>query len=360
MATIRNPINLNTSIDLVATINELQPAYGRFADSGLFKEYGIKTNAVIYNVEEQENTRMTKLTSRTERDAVKVSRGKSHQVTVGAKPIKLTGGVHVEDLQNRLNYFDIDQDETLQEALADATADVYNSFSQSFEYMLVTASQGIMRNPEDGSAAINMFTETGTTQSTATIDASADSTTLLSGLNDLRNQLTVLNGYNGVVGNIELWVADDVFSAVVNHPEFYTLYGLAFQAAQQAAIMQPILNKTANKTVQDQYGYSKSFTWENITFKTYPQTFTDMEGNSRSAIANGKGWTVVRGATNAYEVAYAPAPYFSQLGNNMGQKIYARTTGIVDDTHLDFTIESHLIPMLKRPELAIDVTFTLV
>ena len=229
---MRNPINLNTSIDLLPTIQELQPAYGRFADSGLFKEYGIKTNAVIYSVEQQENTRMTKLTSRTERDTVKVSRGKSKQVTAAAETIKLTGGVHVEDLQNRLKYFDIDKDETLQEALADATADVYNSFSQSFEYMLVTASQGIMRNPEDGSAVLNMFTNTGTVQSTATIDASAGSTTLISGLNSLRNQLTQLNGYNGSLGTIELWVADDVFNAIVNHPEFYTLYQLAYQGAQ--------------------------------------------------------------------------------------------------------------------------------
>ena len=355
---MRNPVNLNTSIDLLPTIQALQPAYGRFADSGLFKEYGIKTNAVIYSIEQQENARMTKLTSRTERDAVKVSRGRSKQVTVAAETIKLTGGVHVEDLQNRLKYFDIDRDETLQEALADATADVYNSFSQSFEYMLVTASQGIMRNPEDGSAVLNMFTNTGTVQSTATIDASPASTTLISGLNSLRNQLTQLNGYNGSLGTIELWVADDVFNAIVNHPEFYTLYQLAYQGAQQAAIMQPILNGSINRVVQTPYGYSRTFTWENITISTYPQTFNAMNGNTLKAIADGKGWTVARGATNAYEVAYAPAPYFSQMGS-VGQKVYARTTGVVDDTHLDFTIESHLIPMLKRPELSIDVTFTL-
>ena len=355
---MRNPVNLNTSIDLLPTIQNLVPAYGRFADSGLFKEYGIKTNAVLYSVEEQENTRMTKLTSRTERDAVKVSRGRSKQVTVGAETIKLTGGVHVEDLQNRLNKFDIDTDETLQEALADATADVYNSFSQSFEYMLVTASQGIMRDPKDGGANINMFTNTGTVRSTATIDASATSTTLISGLNALRNQLTMLNGYNGSINAIELWVADDVFNAIVNHPEFYTLYQLAYQGAQQAALLQPVLNGGLDRVVQTKYGYSRTFTWENITIATYPQTFTSMEGTTLNAVENGKGWTVVRGASNAYEVAYAPAPYFSQL-SGIGQKVYARTTGVVDDTHLDFTIESHLIPILKRPELSIDVTFTL-
>ena len=236
---------------------------------------------------------------------------------------------------------------------------MYNSFSQSFEYMLLTASQGIMRDPKDGSAVLNMYTNTGTVQSTATIDASAGSTTLISGLNALRNQLTVLNGYNGSINNIELWVADDVFNAVVNHPEFYTLYQLAFQGAQQAALMQPILNGSIDRVVQTRYGYSRTFTWENITIATYPQTFNSMEGNVLSAVANGKGWTIARGATNAYEVAYSPAPYFSQL-NGVGQKVYARTTGIVDDTHLDFTIESHMIPMLKRPELSIDVTFTLV
>ena len=129
---MRNPVNLNTSIDLLPTIQALQPAYGRFADSGLFKEYGIKTNAVIYSIEQQDNARMTKLTSRTERDAVKVSRGRSKQVTTAAETIKLTGGVHVEDLQNRLKYFDIDKDETLQEALADATADVQAALVAKF------------------------------------------------------------------------------------------------------------------------------------------------------------------------------------------------------------------------------------
>ena len=358
MATARNPINLNTSIDLLPTIQNLTPAYGLFTDSGLFKEYGIKTNAVIYEVDETDNNKMTKLTSRTERDAVKVGRGKSKFITVANRTIKLTGGVHVEDLQNRLNRFDIETDETLQEALAAATADTYNSLSQSFEYMLVTASQGQMRDPLDGTVALDMFAATGTVRPTATIDASPTSTTLLSDLNALRNQISQLNGYNGVVTEIELWVADDVFTALIANPEFITLYQLAMQGRGQEALNSPYLNGSLNRYIQGKYGWYREFRWENIVFRTYPQTFNTMTGGTLTAIANGKGWTVARGVTNAYEVAYSPAPYFSQL-NTVGQKIYARTTGIKDDTHLDFTIESHLAPMLKRPELSVDVTFTL-
>lgn len=358
MATIRNPINLHANIDLLPTIQNIVPAYGLFTDAGIFREISVKTNQAIYEIEDQENARMTKLTSRTERDAVKVSRGKSKFVTAGGRTIKLTGGVHVEDLQNRLNKFDIDQDETLQEALAEETANVYNSFSQSFEYMLLTATQGKMRNPLDGSVAIDMHTITGTAQATATIDASPTSTTLLSGLNALRNQISQLNGYNGTVNEIELWVASDVFNVLVNHPEFITLYQWAFQGRGQEAVNNPYLNGSLNRYIQGKYGWYQEFRWENFVFRTYPQTFNAQNGNTLTAVANGKGWTVVRGVTNGYEVLYAPAPYFSTL-NSLGQKIYARTTGIVDDTKLDFTIESHLLPMLKRPELAVDVTFTL-
>ena len=359
MTTIRNPINLNTSIDLLPTIKELTPAYGTIADSGLFKETPVKTNFLMYEIEEQDSPRMTKLTSRTERDAVKVSGGKSKAITVSGKTIKLTGGVHVEDLQNRLNAFDIEKDETLQEALVEATARTYDSWSQSYEYMLLTASQGIMRDPADGAIAINMFTNTGTAQPTATIDVSPTSTTLLTDLNALRNQLTILNGNNGVVSEIELWVADDVFTAITTNPELAMIYQLALQGRGQEALNNPYLNGSLNRYIQGKYGFYREFRWENFVFRTYPRTFTAQNGNVIKAIADGKGWTVVRGATNAYEVAFAPASYFSQLGS-VGQKVYARTTGIVDDTHLDFTIESHLTPIAKRPELAVDVTFTLV
>lgn len=358
MATMRNPTNQNTSIDLLPVIEKLVPAYGLIADSGLFREINNKTNSAVYEIMEDENVKMTKLTSRTERDAVKVGRGKSKYVTVAGETIKIVGGVHVEDLQNRLNSFNIEQDETLQQAIADETAAMYNSWAQSYEYMLVTASQGIMRDPLDGSAKINMFTNTGTTQSTATIDASPDSTTLISDINALRNQINYLNNGQGSVTAIDVWVAEDVFNAIVGHPEFAAIYQLALQGRGQEALANRILNGTANVPTYTQYGWSNSFVWQNITFRTYPQTFTRMDGSVAAAVANGKGWTVARGVTNAYEVLFAPAPYFSQL-NSLGQKLYARSTGIIDDTHLDMTIESHLTPILKRPELCIDVTFTL-
>lgn len=358
MATIRNPINKQTYIDLLPTMEKLVPQYGQISDSGLFTEIGAKSNFAMYEIMDGQNVPMTKLTSRTERDAVKVGRGKSKHVTVGGRTIKLVGGVHVEDLQNVLTTWDIETDESLQEAIAKESAAMFNSWSQSYEYMLLTAAQGKMRDPLDGTVAIDQFANTGTVQATATIDlrSTADA---LSQLNALRNQLNTLNGYTyGNVSLIEVVVADDVMTALQNHPDLYDLYVLAMSGRGMEAINNAILSKTTNRPIRTQYGYRREFQWENILFVTYPQTFVRLDGTTANAVANGKGFTIARGVADAYEVYFAPAPYFSQLGG-VGQKMYARSTGIIADTHIDMTVETHLTPILKRPELAIDITFTL-
>lgn len=358
MTTARNPINQNTVIDLLPAIQKLTPAYGAIANSGLFKETGVKANFAMFEIEEQQNVPMTKLTSRTERDAVKVGRGKTKYVTLAGTQIKITGGVHVEDLQNVLTTWNLETDKSLQQAVAERTEDLNNSFAQSYEYLLTTASQGRMKDPKDGSVVIDMFENTGTTQTAVTIDITPTATNVRSQLNALRNRLNVLNQGYGAVREIEVVVANDVFDALVAHPEFQEAYIFALQGRGQEALRNPILNGTANVPVWSQYGWSNEFRFENLVFKTYPQEFTRMNGDVTSAVANGKGWTIVRGVTDNYNVHFAPAPYFSKL-NGVGEKLYARSTGIVDDTHLDITMESHLTPFMKRPEMAIDLTFTL-
>lgn len=358
MATVRNPINQSTVIDLLPTIQKLVPAYGMISTSGLFKEQGVKTNFAAFEIDEAVNTPMTKLTSRTERDSVKVGRGKSKWVTFKGETLKINGSVHVEDLQNVLTTWNIETDKSLQQAVADRTEDLYNSWTQSYEYMLLTASQGRMRDPEDGRVAIDMFENTGTTQTAVTIDVRPTVTNLKSQLHAIVNRLNTLNQGLGAVQQVDFIVADNVFDAIISHPEFQEMYIFALQGRGQEALRNPILNGTANTPVWTSYGFVREFRFENIVFKTQPQTFVRMGGEQTKAIEDGKGWTIVKGVRDLYNVNFAPPSYFSQLGA-VGQKLYARSTGIVDDTHLDITMESHLTPFMKRPEMAIDLTFTL-
>lgn len=356
MATQRNPVNTTKYIDLSETLVNLTPAYGYFAEGGLFDEQGINQNFHGYQIEDQEKPVMTKLTSRTERDAVALTRARKKMVTMAGITSKITGGVHVEDLINQTNGFVTLESDTLQDAMGKEMRRMYNTGSANFEYLVATATQGRVRDPEDGSVAIDQFANTGITQTQVTIDL-APASDLNGQLTTLANQMAVSNGYNGSVNMIEIVLGDEAFTALVNHPDISTAYQLAYQGTGAQALAQPFFVGTQNRVERTQYGFRRQFMWENFVFTTYPQVFNRMDGTTTNLVEALKGWTVLRDIADLYQVKYTPSPYFSQFSNN-GQRWYARTTGIVDDTHVDMTLETHNIPFVQRPEVVYDVTFT--
>lgn len=356
MPTIRNPINQNTYIDLTESLENIPFSYGRYADSGLFSEQGIASNATMFKVLEQKDTKMTKLTSRTERDAMAVDKAKEKLITMAGITIKETGGVHVEDLQGISNDLFTMESETWQDATLKELTRLGNAASANYEYLITTASQGKVLDPLDGAVAMDLFAMTGTTQSTFTLDASPTSD-IFSEMNRLANQVSELNGSNGNVGTIEVVLGETAFTAIVSHPDFSGLAQLAFSGMGQAAMNNPLINRTAGVQERTMYGYRREFMWNNFLFVTYPQKFRRWNGTQVDAVAATKGWTIVHDVSGLYEVKFCPAPYASQL-RGVGQKWLARTTGIVNDTHSDITIESHMIPYMKRPEMAIDITVT--
>lgn len=358
MAQIRNPINPNTTIDLGSVLEVINPQYGRIDQSGLFEEQGITSLAHMYKIVDQGQTKMTKLTSRTERDAMAVEKAKEKYVTMAGVTIKEVGGVHVEDLIGVVTGgLDFESD-SFQEALIKEATRMANVGAANMEYVKLTATQGSVLDPYNGSVAINQYANTGTTRSTATITAGATDD-LLGSLTALRNQIEQLNGYNGNIGEIEIILGETAFNAIVTHPDLATLYQLAYSGFGPAALQQPVLNGTLALQQKDRYGFSREFRWFDggLVFRTYPQKFYRWDGTAVDAVAANKGWTIVHGVSGLYQVKYTPAPYVSKY-NQAGQKWVARSTGIIDDTHADMTIESHLIPFMSRPEMSVDITVT--
>lgn len=355
MATIRNPINQNRVIDLSPALEEINPQYGRIAESGLFEEQGITANVSMYRVIDQGETKMTKLTSRTERDAMALDKAKEKLITMGAITLKETGGVHVEDLIGVSNGVFEETSPSFQSATIKELTRMANVGAANREYLLTTTTQGRVRDPLDSSVAIDQYANTGTTRTTATIDANP-ANSITESLNALANQISVLNGYNGNVGTIEVVVGDQAFSDIISHPDFAALYQLAFTGMGQAAINQPFLNGTVGAPVRTQYGYRREFRWDNFLFVTYPQKFKRWDGELVDVIETNKGWTIVE-VQGLYQVKYCPAPYISTF-QQAGTRWVARSTGIVDDTHADMTLEAHMIPFMKRPEMSIDITVT--
>ena len=358
MATTVNPINQNTYIDLGEALVNIQPAYGMIDNSGLFDEQGITALTHAYKIIDQKSPKMTRLTSRTERDAMAVEREKYKWVSMGGITVKETGGVHVEDLIGVTGYNGLDfESDTFQGEMVKELTRLANVGVANMEYIKLTTTQGVTRDPKDGSVAIDGFANTGTVRSTFTIDARPTNVNIRAELQALANKVASLNGYNGNVGTIELVLEDSDFNAIVGHPEFSTLYKLAYSGMGTALLNNPLLNGQAQQTKRTQYGFRKEFVIDNILLVTYPQKFYRWDGTEATATVRGKAWTIVHGVSSLYQVKYTPAPYVSKYAQ-VGQKWFARSTGIVNDTHADITLESHLIPFMSRPEMAIDVTIT--
>ena len=357
MATIRNPVNQNTIIDLSPALENIPFQYGQYSNSGLFAEQGITATTHMYRVREEKNAKMTKLTSRTERSAMAVDKQKEKLVTMGAISLKETGGVHVEDLIGVSSGVFNEDSTSFQQATIQELTRMANVGAANYEYLITTATQGRVLDPLDGSVAMDNFLQTGTAKTAITIDANP-ANSITDSLNALVNEISTLNGYNGNLGTIEVVLGEQAFNNIVNHPDFAAMYQLSFTGLGNAALQEPVINGTLGRNQRTQYGHRRTFQWDNLLFVTYPQKFQRWNGTSVSIIDTNKGWTIVDVA-GLYEVKFAPAPYVSMFQSE-GQRWTARSTGIINDTHTNMTLESHMIPYMKRPEMAVDITVTVV
>ena len=231
MAQARNPINPNTTIDLGLTLEKLTPSYDYIDNSGLFDEQGIFTYSHFYKVVDEPNTKMTRITSRTERDAMAVEGAKEKLITMSGFSSKLEGSVHVEDLIGVINDAIGFQSDSVQEAVVKELTRLANVGAANMEYLKLTTTQGKTRDPKNGDVVVDAFANTGTTQTTLTINA-APTADIISSLTELSNKVAELNGYNGNVGLIEVVVGEGAFNAIVNHPDLNTMYRLIVTGKQ--------------------------------------------------------------------------------------------------------------------------------
>ena len=249
---------------------------------------------------------MTRITSRTERDAMAVEGAKEKLITMSGFSSKLEGSVHVGDLIGVINDAIGFQSDSVQEAVVKELTRLANVGAANMEYLKLTTTQGKTRDPKNGDVVVDAFANTGTTQTALTINA-APTANIISNLTELSNKVAELNGYNGNVGLIEVVVGEGAFNAIVNHPDLNTMYQLAYQGRGAEALRQPMINGQRNVPIATQYGFRREFIYGNLLFVTYPQKFYRWNGDAVDAVANMKGWTIVHGVSDLYIAKYAPA-----------------------------------------------------
>ena len=201
----------------------------------------------------------------------------------------------------------------------------------TFEYHLLNAIQGVVKDPRDGSEVINFSNEFGITPA-AEIDFDLDSQSPASGV--LRKKCQAL------IESVE----ESLGGLAVGPVQLRAECGSAFFADLVAhkEIRETYLNTAAASELRGRVVDEVMF--GGITFRRYG-------GNSTIGVPTDKAFFYPQGIEGLFEIYFAPADTFETV-NTLGLPLYAR---MIPDRERDewvrLEIESNPLPICTRPQV---------
>lgn len=359
MTTIVNPLDQSQFIDITGAFKQVQYPYGAFSKTGLFSPEFVTSRSIIAEVDVRGLGKMTGFTSLRERDAMRTTKEYKKAVPLAIPHMKLAESITYEDLANKVANWQSLAPEAREITVQDATLDRLERMSlaltQNMEYIAYTASQGIMLDPKDGSEVANMFDVLGVTRLTETLDLTDTSLDLFSWSLALKARLQRASKVSPVIPMIDIVVDSEDMQKITAHPSLAALRAnlLFGQGSAGVGLSSTLLYSTLNLTAN---GISEVFDLGNgVRFITYPSSFTRFDGEVVPATEAGKAFTVLRGVRDLYRSVYAPAPYFSYLGQ-VAQETYAYRTPIKNDQQFEVLLETSPLFYMTQPELSVDIT----
>ena len=201
----------------------------------------------------------------------------------------------------------------------------------TFEYHLLNAIQGVVKDPRDGSEVINFSNEFGITPA-AEIDFDLDNQSPASGV--LRKKCQAL------IESVE----ESLGGLAVGPVQLRAECGSAFFADLVAhkEIRETYLNTAAASELRGRVVDEVMF--GGITFRRYG-------GNSTIGVPTDKAFFYPQGIAGLFEIYFAPADTFETV-NTLGLPLYAR---MIPDRERDewvrLEIESNPLPICTRPQV---------
>ena len=357
MPNVVNPIDLYSVINLTDAINSVDPQYGWLMNSNLFDVKGQTTDTLLYEINGVRKQTMIGLTSRTEREKVMGARRRKKSAGLVVPYMSTIDQVTSDDVRNISKTWDMVSQEDMMTIFTEKLTEQRANIELSHEYMILSAAQGITRDPLDGSEVVNMFDVHGVTQQVVTWDFTDVNFSPIRAINELRNKLVRDNTLSSTVGLIEVLVGVDLFDAIVTHAEMAERYVSAFAGVGVQALLASTPYDFDTRTA---YGITNMFEWNGIRFMTYPTNFRLEDGSlADPLIADDEGFCMCRGVRNLYRGAYAPDTRLVNV-NTVGQAMTAYRTAIIDESYFNIVAESSALYYMTAPELALKIEAVLV
>lgn len=352
MAIIRNPLDFSTTLDLTAEVNKMAPEFGAFNNSGLFRKVGTTEDAILYEINQGIQSSMVGTTSRRERNTVKDSKTRKKQQALYIPYFKHSAQITRDDIKGIVRDWKDLTVESVSNLYVEKLASLRRNLEQSHEYLAITATQGITRDPKDGSVLVDTFAINGVTQTEIEWDFTDPDFDLIGAIRDLKDRMTQANLWGGAIQSIDVPVGSQFFNKIVTHSQLADLYALAMSGRGMEAINN---SRPWADVEMTRYGITSTFTFDGVRFMTYPSVFRNEDGDLIRPIGDLEGHTVVRGLAGMYEARYASDNNLDGIGQ-VGQPIFAWRTPLVDRYYFEIITETAPLYYVTHPELIFKLT----
>jgi hypothetical protein len=208
--------------------------------------------------------------------------------------------------------------------------------AQTREFMEINALRGKVRDGA-GKTLYDYFTEFGLTRMSVDFDLGDDASDVQGLIRDvLRKIETELKGES--MTSVLALVSPEFFDKLIKHPkvvEAYKFYNAGVQPLREDA--------------------RRRFPFGGLVFEEYSATVTLSTGTAETLVPAGEGIAFPLGTLDTFVTYGAPANLIETV-NTIGMPIYARQLARPDGGAIEVRTESSILPVNKRPRLAVQLT----
>jgi hypothetical protein len=336
MPVMINPFDAGgyTLAEMTQAINILPNIYTRLGEMGLFRFEGVTQRSVI--IEQAEGVLNLLPTVPLGGPATVANRDTRSMRSFTVPWIPHDDFVTPQDIQGVRGFGVADAADPLATVMERKLTRMRAKHAQTREYMEVNALRGIVKDGA-GTTLYNYFTEFGLAQLSVDFVLGTAGTNVQGKVRDvLRKVETELKGET-MTGVLAL-VAPEFFDKLISHAKVEDAYKYYSSTGAQ-----PLREDTRRR-----------FPFAGMIFEEYNATVTLSTGATETLVPAGEGLAFPMGTMDTFVTYGAPANLIETV-NTMGLPIYARQIARTDGSAIDVKTEASILPVNKRPRLAVRI-----
>jgi hypothetical protein len=337
MTIVRNPFDAGgySLAELTQAINILPNLYTRLGQIGLFRFEGVSQRSVI--IEQYEGV-LNLLPSVPLGGPATVGTREGRSMRSFALPwIPHDDVILPADIQGQPALGVFDGADPLVEVMNRKLTLMRRKHAQTREYMEMNALRGIVKDGA-GTTLYNYFTEFGLSQQSVDFVLGTAGTQVQAKIREVLRKIEVELKGETMSGVLAL-VSPEFFDKLIGNTSVEDAYKYFSSTGAQ-----PLREDTRRR-----------FPFAGIVFEEYNATVTLSTGSTETLVPAGEGIAFPMGTLDTFVTYGAPANLIETV-NTIGLPMYARQLARPDGSAIEVKTEASILPVTKRPRLAVKIT----